>query len=111
MWSRGCDVGALNLSGGLKREPLSILAEGFPVMLSAFNELVRELRGAGIEVREQLLLDNQVEIEAVSADLFVERFGDRFRGVRYSSAGRFTRNSVNVRGVDVVWLSSIREQQ
>jgi len=111
MWSRGCDVGTLNLSGGLKREPLSILAEGFPGMLSAFNELVRELRGAGVEVREQLLLDNQVEIEAVSADLFVERFGDRFRGVRYSSAGRFTRNSVTVRGVDVVWLSSIREQQ
>lgn len=101
---------ALNLAGGLRREPLSILAEGFPVMLSAFNALVREMRGAGIEVTQQVLLENRVLIDEASADLFVERFGHSLRGIRYSSAGQFTCNTVSVRGVDVAWLTSLREQ-
>ncbi|WP_262415532.1 hypothetical protein [Pseudomonas sp. MIS38] len=89
---------------------MSILAEGFAVMLSAFNEVVRELRGAGIEVKQQVLLDNKVFIDEASADLFVEQFGDVLRGVRYSSAGQFTCNTVTVRGVDVAWLTLVREQ-
>lgn len=33
MWLRGCDLDALDLAGeGLRRVPLSILSEGFPVM-------------------------------------------------------------------------------
>lgn len=100
----------LNLTHRVRREPLSILAEGFPIMLSAFNELVREMRGAGVEVRQQLLLENKVVIDEASAESFVALFGDRLRGVRYSSAGQFTCNSVTVCGVDVVWLTSVREQ-
>jgi hypothetical protein len=111
MWLRGCDLDALDLAGeGLRRVPLSILSEGFPVMLSAFNELVREMRGVGIEVRQQVLLDNKVFIDEASADLFVEHFGHFLRGIRYVPAGRFTCNSVMVRGVDVAWMTLVREQ-
>lgn len=110
MWSRGCDVETLNLSGDPMHAPLSILAEGFPLMLSTFNRLVRDMRAAGIEVKEQLLLDNKVMIDEDSADLFVVRFGDCLRGIRYSSAGQFTRSTVTVRGVDVAWLSLVRGQ-
>lgn len=79
-------------------------------MLSAFNELVREMRAAGVGIKQQVLLDYRVMIDEDSADLFVEHFGERLRGVRYSSAGQFTCNSVTVRGVDVAWLTLIREQ-
>lgn len=110
MSSRGCDLETLNLTSRLRSVPLSILAEGFPIMLSAFNELVRELRGAGIGIKEQVLLENKVVIDEGCADLFVVRFGDCLSGVRYSSAGQFTCSSVTVRGVDVVWLTLARGQ-
>ncbi|WP_228734207.1 hypothetical protein [Pseudomonas anatoliensis] len=102
---------SLNLSSDLRQEPLSILAEEFPVMLSAFNGLVREMRGVGVEIKQQVLPDNKVFIDAASADLFLEQFGGCLRGVRFSSAGRFTCNSVTVRGVDVVWLTLVRGQE
>ena len=108
MWLRGCDLDSLYLSSDLEREPLSILAEGFVVMLSAFNGLVRDMRGAGVEIKQQVLPDNKVFIDEASADLFLEQFGGGLRGVRFSSAGRFTCNSVTVRGVDVVWLTLVR---
>lgn len=79
-------------------------------MLSTFNDLVREMRGAGIEVKQQVLRDNKVFIGEVSADLFVEHFGHVLRGIRYAPAGRFTCNTVTVRGVDVAWLTLVREQ-
>ncbi|WP_405123540.1 hypothetical protein [Pseudomonas sp. M20] len=100
----------LNLTNRLRCVPLSILAEGFPIMLSAFNELVRELRGAGIGIKEQVLLENKVVIDDDFADLFVVRFGDCLSGIRYSSAGQFTCSSVTVRGVDVVWMTLARGQ-
>lgn len=105
-------MGALNTAGGgLRREPLSILSESFPVMLSAFNELVREMRGAGIEVKQQVLLDNRVFIDEASADLFIGYFGDVLRGIRCAPSGRFTCNTVTVRGVDVAWMTLVREQE
>ncbi len=79
-------------------------------MLSAFNERVRELRGAGIGIKEQVLLENKVVIDEDCADLLVVRFGDCLSGIRYSSAGQFTCSSVTVRGVDVVWLTLARGQ-
>ncbi|XKP29468.1 hypothetical protein ACI514_08515 [Pseudomonas sp. M20] len=100
----------MNLTNRLRCVPLSILAEGFPIMLSAFNELVRELRGAGIGIKEQVLLENKVVIDDDFADLFVVRFGDCLSGIRYSSAGQFTCSSVTVRGVDVVWMTLARGQ-
>ncbi|MHC8349246.1 hypothetical protein ACYZT7_07630 [Pseudomonas sp. RT4P38] len=90
--------------------PLSILTEEFPAKLSAFNELTRDLREVGIAVQHLVFLDNRIFIEPDSVGLFLRRFGDQLRGIRYVPSGKFTCNSVAVRGVDVVWLSLVKEQ-
>ena len=103
-------MAALYLVGTQVERPLSILAEEFPVKLSAFNELTREIREAGIVIKHLVLLDNKIFIDPDSVDLFSRRFGHELRGVRYSPSGRFTRNTVTVRGVDVAWYTLVKEQ-
>ncbi|TWC74430.1 hypothetical protein FBY10_101120 [Pseudomonas sp. SJZ103] len=88
----------------------SILTEDFPVKLSAFNELTRDIRNAGIGIKHLVVLDNKIFIQQGSVEVFLRRFGHELRGVSYSSAGRFTRNTVTVRGVDVAWYSLVKEQ-
>lgn len=90
--------------------PFSILAEDFPVKLCAFNELTRDLRKAGIAIKHLVLVDNKIFIELDSVDLFLRRFGHELRGMRYTPDGKFTRNAVKVRAVDVVWYSLAKEQ-
>lgn len=107
---RGCELDALNLASAPLVEPLSILTEAFPARLSAFNELTREMRGVGIAIQHFVFLDNRIFIEPDSVELFMRRFGDQLRGIRYVPAGKFTCNSVEVRGVDVAWLSLVKEQ-
>ncbi|MDD1014563.1 hypothetical protein [Pseudomonas rubra] len=89
---------------------ISILAEEFPVKLSAFNELTRDIRESGIEVLRLEFADNKIFISPLSVDLMSRRFGHELRGVRYATVGRRTRNTVTIRGVDVVWLSLVKEQ-
>lgn len=88
----------------------SILAEEFPVKLSAFNELTREFREVGVVIKHLVLADNKIFIEPYSVDLFSRRFGHELRGIRYSPAGRFTCNTVTVRGVDIAWYTLVKEQ-
>lgn len=57
-----------------------------------------------------MLVDNKIFIEQASVELFLRRFGNQLRGMRYSPDGPFTRNAVLVRGVDVVWYSLVKEQ-
>ncbi len=106
MWLRGCEVDALNLAD----EPLSILAEEFPVRLSAFNELTREMREVGVVIQDLVFLENRIFIEQDSVGLFMRRFGGDLRGIRYVPSGKFTCNSVAVRGVDVAWFTLVKEQ-
>lgn len=103
---RGCEVDALNLTG----EPLRILTEAFGANLSAFNELTREMRGAGIVIQDLVFADNRIFIEPDSVGLFMRRFGDHLQGIRAVPSGRFTCNCAAVRGVDVAWLSLVKEQ-
>lgn len=90
--------------------PLSILADEFPVKLSAFNELTRDMRSAGIEIIGLKLADNQILIKPENVDLMSRRFGHELRSMRYSSAERLTISTVTIRGVDVVWYGPRKEQ-
>jgi hypothetical protein len=91
-------------------KPWSILTEAFPAQLSAFNELTREIREAGVSIKLLVFLDNRIFIESSSLELFMFRFGSQLRGIRYSPVGPLTCNTVTVRGVDVAWFTSVREQ-
>lgn len=110
MWLRGCEMEAMNGVGASVVEPLSIFTEEFPVRLSAFNELTREMRGAGVAIKLLVLVDNKIFIEEDSVELFLDRFGYLLRGIRYVPSGKFTCNTVTVRGVDVAWFSLVKEQ-
>lgn len=91
-------------------QPLSILADEFSVKLSAFNDLTRDIRSAGIAIKHLQFLDNTIYIEPLSVELFLRRFGHELRAARQSPAGRFTCNAVKVRGIDVAWYSLVKEQ-
>ena len=91
-------------------QPLSILTEAFPAQLSAFNELTRDIRDAGVSIMLLVLLDNKIFIELSSLERFMCRFGSQLRGIRYSPAGPLTCNTVTVRGVDVAWFTPVKEQ-
>ncbi|MDE1531657.1 hypothetical protein PVE90_18275 [Pseudomonas carnis] len=103
-------MAALYLVGVQMAQPVSILTEEFPVKLSAFNELTRDIRNAGIGIKHLVLLDNKIFINHDDIELFLRRFGHELRGMRYTPAGRFTRNTVTVRGVDVAWYTLSKEQ-
>lgn len=103
-------MAALHLIDVQRVQPLSILAEAFPVKLCAFNELTREIRKAGITIKHLVLVDNKIFIEQDSVDLLLRRFAHELRAMRCSPAGRFTCNTVTVRGVDVAWYSLVKEQ-
>ncbi|WP_025129698.1 hypothetical protein [Pseudomonas sp. PH1b] len=103
-------MAALYLVGTQPPQPPSILAEEFPVKLSAFNELTREIREAGITIKHLVFVDNKIFIDQSSVELFLRRFGHELRRISYSPAGRFTRNTVTVRGVDVAWYTQVKEQ-
>ncbi|WP_414880841.1 hypothetical protein [Pseudomonas brassicacearum] len=92
-------------------KPLSILTEAFPAQLSAFNELTRDIRDAGVSIMLLVFLDNRIFIEQDSLGLFMRRFGSQLRGIRYSPAGPLTCNTVTVRGVDVAWFTPVKEQE
>jgi hypothetical protein len=90
--------------------PASILAPEFLPKLSAFNDLTRDMRAAGLQLEQLAFLDNQIVITQDGVDLLARRFGHELRGSRYRTEGKFTRNAVTVRGVDVVWFTQVLEQ-
>ncbi|WP_204126648.1 hypothetical protein [Pseudomonas ogarae] len=92
-------------------KPLSILTEAFPAQLSAFNELTRDIREAGVSIMLLVFLENRIFIEQDSLELFMRRFGSQLRGIRYTPAGPLTCNTVTVRGVDVAWFTPVKEQE
>ncbi|POG12895.1 hypothetical protein BGP82_00045 [Pseudomonas putida] len=93
-----------------QHQPVSILAAEFPVKLSTFNQLARDMRSSGIQVVGLELAENRIKIDAESVELLSRRFGHELRSMRYSTVGRRTRSTVTIRGVDVVWYSLVKEQ-
>jgi hypothetical protein len=90
--------------------PLSILTDEFSMRLVAFNGLTRDMRRAGVAIKSLVFAQNSIFIHAAQVALLCRRFEDELRGVRSTSEGRFVRNCVTIRGVNVVWFSLIREQ-
>lgn len=101
---------ALHLVPPAAVRPLSILAEGFSGKLASFNDLTRDLREAGISIKALEFPDNKIFIDSANVEVFSRRFGHELRGLRYSAEGRFARNTVTVRGVEVVWFNLVKEQ-
>lgn len=89
---------------------MSIFAEEFLPKISTFNSLTRDLRKTGIEIKRLVFLDNKIFIEPGAVRLLQREFGNELRGVRYCTEGRVTINTVSIRGVDVAWLSQVKEQ-
>ncbi|AHL34754.1 hypothetical protein CD58_18470 [Pseudomonas brassicacearum] len=111
MLLRGFEMDSLDLvRDAAPAKPLSILTEAFPAQLSAFNELTRDIREAGVSIKLLVFLDNKIFIELDSLERFMRRFGTQMRGIRYSPAGPLTCNTVTVRGVDVAWFTPVKEQ-
>jgi hypothetical protein len=100
----------LHLVPAVAVQPLSILAEEFSGRLSTFNDLTRDLRETGILIKALEFPDNKIFIDPTNVEVFSRRFGHELRGLRYSAEGRFARNTVTVRGVEVVWFNLIKEQ-
>ncbi|OLF53771.1 hypothetical protein [Pseudomonas chlororaphis] len=103
-------MAALYLIGVQVAMPPSILADDFPTKLAAFNDLTRDIRGAGIAIKHLVFVDNKIFIEQPSVDLLLRRFGHELRRLRSSSSGRLTCHTVTIRGVDVAWYSLVKEQ-
>jgi hypothetical protein len=89
---------------------MSITSEEFLPKLSAFNDMTRAARDAGLQIKAMSFLDNTITISPDSAELLARRFGHEVRGQRHRTQGRFTRNAVTIRGIDVVWFSLVKEQ-
>lgn len=90
--------------------PLSILTDEFAIRLLAFNALTRDLRRSGVLIKALVFEQNSIFVHVTQVALLCRLFADELRGVRCSVEGRFARNTVTIRGVDVVWFSLIREQ-
>ncbi|MBA1271650.1 hypothetical protein G7029_29735 [Pseudomonas carnis] len=103
-------MAALYLVGVQLEERTSVLAEDFTTKLSAFNQLTRDIRAAGVVIKHLVVLDNKIFIDQDSVDLFLQRFGGELHRISFTPAGRCTRNTMRVRGVDVAWYTSVKEQ-
>lgn len=103
-------MASLYLVGVKVEERASVLAEDFAVKLSAFNELTRDIRAAGVVIKHLVLVDNKIFIDQDSVDLFLRRFGDELHRISFAPVGRCTRNTMRVRGIDVAWYTLGKEQ-
>ncbi|MBA1302763.1 hypothetical protein G7028_29995, partial [Pseudomonas carnis] len=66
-------MAALYLVGVQLEERTSVLAEDFTTKLSAFNQLTRDIRAAGVVIKHLVVLDNKIFIDQDSVDLFLQR--------------------------------------
>ncbi|WP_405119465.1 hypothetical protein [Pseudomonas leptonychotis] len=103
-------MASLQLVSPPVQRPMSITAPEFLPKLAEFNELTRSVRDAGLQITAMSFLDNTIIISIDSVELLARRFGHEVRGQRHRTEGRFTRNAVTIRGVDVVWFSLVKEQ-
>lgn len=101
---------ALKLISAQSAKTLSILEDEFQLKLSAFNDVTRSMRTAGIEICHLMLADHRIFIQSDSVEQFLRCFGHELRGVSYVTQGRFTCSSMRVRGVEVTWVSQVKEQ-
>lgn len=89
---------------------LHCLTAEFAKHLAAFNAMTRALREAGIEIKALVEKDNRIYIRAEDSDLIKSNFLSEIRGMRYRVEGKHTHNVVTIRGVDVAWLTPVKEQ-
>lgn len=89
---------------------ISILEPEFPSKLSSFNDLTRSLRSAEVVIERLSFLDNEIEVAGDCVELISRRFAHEVRGQRQRTEGKQTRHAVTIRGVDVVWLTKVKEQ-
>lgn len=86
------------------------LTDAFAKELAAFNAMTRAIREAGIEIVALVQPDNRIFIRPEDSDLVKSNFWPDIRGMRYRTVGKYTHNVVTIRGVDVAWLTPVKEQ-
>lgn len=89
---------------------LVYLTDELAKQLASFNAMTRELHAVGIEIVSLVQLDNRIYIRAEDSDLVKSNFLSEIRGMRYRTKGKHTHNVVTIRGVDVAWLTPVKEQ-
>ncbi|MCV4272323.1 hypothetical protein OH710_06675 [Pseudomonas capsici] len=92
------------------KPPLSLLAHDFQPMLAAFNQLTRDLRDAGANIRSLNFLDKRIVISGDDLDIISRRFGHEIRSQSSKTSGLHTLHSVRIRDVNVSWFSRVKEQ-
>ncbi len=80
-------------------------------MLAAFNQLTRDLRDAGANIRSLNFLDKRIVISGDDLDIISRRFGHEIRSQSSKTSGLHTRHSVRIRDMNVSWFSRVKEQE
>ncbi|MCY1295207.1 hypothetical protein D9M68_419090 [compost metagenome] len=88
----------------------SVLTPELGKVLEAVNGLSRVLRGAGIQIDAEVVLDSTIFITADSSDRLAALFRSEWRSPSWTSYGDQNRNMVTLRGVRVVWFTPARGQ-
>ena len=88
----------------------TVLTEEFANRLSALNSLNRDLRAAGVQVVAQDVESATLTINLASAQLLVNQFSRRLRGLLARTEGHLTRHRTEINGISVVWFSPVKEQ-
>jgi len=88
----------------------TVLTPELAEALRLVNSMSRRLRAAGIRVEAMSPLDTSLFIDAVDAALFADQFRTQWRGMSWCTSGKYTRHSVYLGGVQISWLTSVKEQ-
>lgn len=78
--------------------------------LKKVNDMTRRLRAAGISVETASPLDLTIFIATDSAQQLADTFQKEWRGVSWTTCGKYTKNMVRLGGVCVAWLTPVKEQ-
>lgn len=81
------------------------LTPEFANRLRTYNELVRALRLAGVEIAGMEFPDNKIFIRPESTPALGMAFEKRLRGIRHRDYVHHRRHTVTIDGVDVVWFA------
>lgn len=79
--------------------------------LRALNDMTRRLRAAGVRIEGASPLDAKIFINAEDSEQLAASFKHEWRGVRWSTHGTKTLNSVRLGGCCICWITPVKEQE
>jgi len=88
----------------------TVLTQKFAGELHTFNDLTRDLRAAGVQIQGLDIGTATITISPGTLDRLCMAFSGEMRGMLSRTDGQHTRHRTTLRGVNVVWLSRVKEQ-